>query len=536
MELLVITLIAAFACGLAAHLLRLPPLIGFIAAGFLLSALGVEPLPGLADMGRIGVALMLFTIGLHLDPRVLLRPQVWATAGAHMLAVSLLSAVLLAGLAVLGVVIPTAAGTLVLIGLLLSFSSTILVLKILQDRDDERSLYGRLAIGVLLMQDAAAVAVISFSTGEAPSPWALTLLVLIPLLVLATRRWQALGDGDLGVLFGLTIALVPGYALFEALGLSGELGALAMGLVVARTPGADQLARTLFSLRELMLIGFFLNIGFLGVPSVPHVVQGLALLLLLPLQGIGYWLLLVLLGMRHRTAVLSSLALTNFSEFALIVAALGVEAGWLASDWMHALVVAVAASFVVAAVLNPLSVSLATRISARLGPRPLAHLHPDERPIDLGDARAIVLGMGRVNRRAYDRLSDDYGLRALGVEHDATLVAQLRASGRWVVEGDATDAEFWARVREDDDIELIALAMPTQHANVEALAQLRASGSDRVDRTIAAIARYREDVEEFEHLGLETVVHLYAGAGETLADLAAETIGLPYQRAEGTVA
>ena len=359
MELLVITLIAAFACGLAAHLLRLPPLIGFIAAGFLLSALGVEPLPGLADMGRIGVALMLFTIGLHLDPRVLLRPQVWATAGAHMLAVSLLSAVLLAGLAVLGVVIPTAAGTLVLLGLLLSFSSTIVVLKILQDRDDERSLYGRLAIGVLLMQDAAAVAVISFSTGEAPSPWALTLLALIPLLVLATRRWQALGDGDLGVLFGLTIALVPGYALFEALGLSGELGALAMGLVVARTSGADQLARTLFSL----------NIGFLGVPSVPHVVQGLALLLLLPLQGIGYWLLLVLLGMRHRTAVLSSLALTNFSEFALIVAALGIEAGWLASDWMDALVVAVAASFVVAAVLNPLSVSLATRISARLGPR-----------------------------------------------------------------------------------------------------------------------------------------------------------------------
>ena len=144
--------------------------------------------------------------------------------------------------------------------------------------------------------------------------------------------------------------------------------------------------------------------------------------------------------------------------------------------------------------------------------------------------------MGRVGRRAYDRLSDDYGLRVLGVEHDATLVAQLRASGRWVVEGDATDAEFWARVREDDDIELIALAMPTQHANVEALAQLRASGSDRGDRTIAAIARYREDVEEFEHLGLETVVHLYAGAGETLADLAAETIGLPFQHTEGTVA
>lgn len=526
MELLVITVIAAFGCGLVAHLVRLPPLIGFVAAGFLLSALGVPQLPGLVEMGHIGVALMLFTVGLHLDLRVLLRPQVWATAGAHMLAVSLLGAAVLAGLLALGLLAPTGGGTLVVIGLLLSFSSTIVVLKVLQDRGDERSLYGRLAIGILLMQDVVAIGIISAFTGEAPSPWALVLVPMIPLLLVVTRRWQALGEGDLGVLFGLMIAIVPGYALFDALGLSGELGSLTMGLVLARTSGADQLARTLHPLRELMLIGFFLSLGHLGVPTAGDIVTGLLLLLMLPVQGIAYWLLLIWLGMRHRTGVLAALALANFSEFALIVASLGIEAGWLAERWMNPLVIAVAASFVLSAVMNPVSVSLATRISGALGPRPPEKLHPEERPIALGDARAIVLGMGRDGRRAYDRLHDDLRIPVLGVEQDPALVEQLHHGDRTVVEGDATDAEFWARVREDDDIEMIVLAMPTQHANIEALTQLRAAGSDRPGRTIAAIARFREDVEEFERLGLSTVVHLYAGAGAALADRAAEAAGL----------
>ncbi|MCS6710858.1 cation:proton antiporter [Brachybacterium sp. EF45031] len=527
MDVLVVPVLAAFGLGALAHLVRLPPLIGYLAAGFALSIAGVAAPPGLEVMAEVGVALMLFTIGLHLDLRTLLRPQVWLTATAHMLAVTVLSALGLAGLAAATLLAPASWRDVAVIGLLLSFSSTILALKILQDRGDTSSLYGRIAIGILLIQDIAAVVIISVSTGHPPRPWALALVAVIPLLVWATRHWPHLGDGDLGVLFGVLMALVPGYALFTWLGLSGELGALVMGVILARHDGADKLARTVASVRELLLVGFFVNIGYLGLPDLANVREGLLMLLLLPMQGVGYWLLLMWLGMRHRTAVLASLTLTNFSEFALIVAALGVDDGTLDAHWLNSLVIAVAASFVLSGLLNPLSVGLATRISSWLGPRPVERLHPEERPLDLGDARTIVLGMGRVGRVAAQRLETEYGIPVLGVEQDPQRVEVLREQGVRVIEGDATDADFWARVREDDDIEAIILALPSQHANLEALRRLRAAGSDRDDRQIAAIAQYREDVAELHNHGLRTVVHLYAGAGAALADAVAEAEDLP---------
>ena len=73
-------------------------------------------------------------------------------------------------------------------------------------------------------------------------------------------------------------ALIPGYALFEYLGLSGSLGALIMGMVLAGHPGADQLSRSLFTLKELLLVAFFVNIGFAGLPTGPTLAGGLALL------------------------------------------------------------------------------------------------------------------------------------------------------------------------------------------------------------------------------------------------------------------
>jgi glutathione-regulated potassium-efflux system ancillary protein KefC len=521
-ELLVTYLVVVFGLGLLARLLRLPPLIGYLGAGFLLHALGVAELSGLPMLADLGVALMLFAIGLHLDLRVLLRVEVWLTAGAHMLGMTVVGAVFLAILGLVGLASPEPLHKLLELALVLSFSSTIMVLKVLADRDDEQSLYGRICIGVLIMQDVFAVVLIAVSTGSAPSPWSLGLLVLVPLLVVITRRWHRLGDGDLGALFGLAMALVPGYALFEYLGLSGGLGSLLMGVILSKHTGADKLARTMFTLKELLLVCFFVEIGFEGVPTLRDVIDGLSLLLLLPVQAAMYWLLLWWLGLRNRTSVLASLLLANYSEFALILAAVGVQAGWLSTEWLNALVIAVTGGFVLSSLSNPLATTLGSRLAMRLPKRAPHRLHRDDRPIDLADAEAVVLGMGRVGRMAYLQLRDVHGYRVLGVEHDAALVSTLRSQGFRVVEGDATDRDFWLRVREDAGVVVVVLAMPSQTANLGALGELRLVGGERPGRVIAAIAKYAEDVDEFERAGLSTVVHLYAGAGETLADRAAE--------------
>jgi Trk K+ transport system NAD-binding subunit len=136
--------------------------------------------------------------------------------------------------------------------------------------------------------------------------------------------------------------------------------------------------------------------------------------------------------------------------------------------------------------------------------------------------------MGRVGRGAVRQLREDYGMNVVGVEHNPTRVAALRAEGFTVVQADATDIEFWARVRSAGAVRLAILAMPFHAANLIALSQLRASG---FDGTVAAVARYDDDAAELERHGADAVFHLYGTAGQALADEAAEA-ALGYTAAE----
>lgn len=524
MTAVIIYLAAVFAAGLVAVVLRLPPLIGFLAAGFILSGYGVDKIAGLEVAADIGVTLMLFAIGLKLDLKALLGKEVWLTATAHMVLAVLAGTGFIALLSVWGIAGVANMKVAAVLAFALSFSSTVFAIKILQDRGDEQALYGRITIGVLVMQDIFAVIFISISAGTLPHPLTFALAVLIPVLVVILRRFTRLGHGEMQALFGIFMALVPGFALFEYLGLSGSLGALIMGLVLAGHPGADQLSNSLFTLKELLLVAFFVNIGYAGTLTTTTTVGGLALLALLPIQWAAYWGLLALLGMRHRTSLLTAALLANYSEFGLIVAALGVSAGWLDSQWLMMIAVAVAASFVVAALINPRNTSVLSTIAARIPPRPPEKLNIHDRPIHIGQARALVLGMGRVGSAAYQQLVLEHGFEVLGVEHDPRRVELLRSQGVSIVEGDATDTDFWDRVIRNGLIEIIILAMPEHHANMDALREIR---HRKFTGTVAAVAMYFEDVRDLHDLGIDVVVHMFAGAGRDLADQGVEVRRLP---------
>ena len=165
-----IYLFAIVIFGFAATLLRLPPLVGFLAAGFALGASSLPNLEFVDTLGDLGVAVLLFTIGLKLNPRILARREVAGTAAITMLLLTSLSAALISILLILGLDVDTVtpAGAVALC-FALSFSSTVVVVKLLEDRDDAASLYGRIAIGVLVAQDIAAVAYMAFSSDEPPA-------------------------------------------------------------------------------------------------------------------------------------------------------------------------------------------------------------------------------------------------------------------------------------------------------------------------------------------------------------------------------
>ena len=383
-----IYLVVTFGLGGLAMAFRLPPLVGFLAAGFVINALDVEHIPQLEILADLGVTLLLFAIGLKLDVRILLRREVWLTTSVHML-ISVVfggAALWLAAVAGMSMLTGQSVQTIALLAFALSFSSTVFVVKVLEERGESHALYGRVAIGILVMQDIVAVVFLTATSGHLPSPWALALVGLWPLTRVLRKVWTRLGHGEMQSLFGIVMAFVPGYALFSAVGLKGDLGALIIGVLLASHSASSELARSLFHIKELLLVGFFVSIGLTGLPDLPTIGVAVLMVLLLPFKAGWYVVLLSLMRLRHRTSLLAGLSLMNYSEFGLIVVSVGVSAGMLAPAWLVEMSIAVALSFVVSALVNGRGHLMVEKIAARLPAQDEQKLQPEERPVDAGDA------------------------------------------------------------------------------------------------------------------------------------------------------
>ncbi|MEU3474082.1 cation:proton antiporter family protein [Rhodococcus sp. NPDC006774] len=537
MTIAAIYLVIAFGLGGLAMVVRLPPLVGFLAAGFVINALDVGEVPQLELIADLGVTLLLFAIGLKLDVRILLRREVWLTTSVHLVASIVVGTTVLwlAAVAGLAMLSGQSLTTIALLAFAMSFSSTVFVVKVLEERGESHALYGRVAIGVLVMQDIVAVVFLTITSGSLPSPWAVTLVLLWPVTRILRRIWSGLGHGEMQSLFGIVMALVPGYALFSALGLKGDLGALVIGVLLASHPASSELSRSLFHIKELLLVGFFVSIGLSGLPDLPSLGVALLMVLLLPLKSVLYLGLFAMMKLRYRTALLAGLSLMNYSEFGLIVVSVGVTTGLLAPAWLVEMSIAVALSFVASALVNGRGHLMVEKIATRLPEQDEQSLHPEERSGDAGDAEVVVIGMGRVGFAAYQRLTDHYRLDVVGVDYDGPRIRRLADQGLRVIEGDATDLDFWNQLRHSESVRIAVLAMPRHGANVTALACLRESG---FSGTVAAVARYDDEVQWAKEHGVDIAFNVYAGAGLELADQVGATppdpVGDEFDPALGT--
>jgi hypothetical protein len=404
--------------------------------------------------------------------------------------------------------------TALVLGFALSFSSTVFAVKVLEEKGEMGSLYGTIAIGILIMQDLAAVVFLAVSAGKVPTPWALLLLLLIPARAVLFRLLEHAGHGELLLLFGLAVG-VGGAELFELLGVKGDLGALLLGVLLASHPKAPELSKSLLDLKDLFLVGFFLDIGLGGIPGLDAVPVLLLLLALILLKAFLFEQLLLAFRLRARTAFLTALTLSNYSEFGLIVAAIAARNGWLPPEWLGIIALVLASSFVVASPLNAHSHSLYELFSPRLRRQERGRRIDAEREIDPGEADTMVVGMGRVGSGAYDTLKESGGRSPVGIDADPDCVGRHRAAGRYVVQGSATDADFWHRLHLDDGhIELVLLAMPQVSENVFAAKHLLKEG---FGGTIGAIAKYPEDAQQLRDAGVHQVFNLYAEAGAGFA-------------------
>jgi predicted Kef-type K+ transport protein len=509
-------ILLAFVFGLLARAVGLPPLIGYLVTGFLLHAQGAVPGDVLEKLSDLGVTLLLFSIGLKLNLRTLARPEVWAVTGIHM--------VIVCGVFGLGLFVLAWAGvgafagldlaTSFLVAFALSFSSTVFVVKILEQRGEMASLHGRTAIGVLVVQDVLAVGFIAVSTAKLPSAWALLVIAaLFPLRPVLMRLLKIVGHGELLVLYGLVLAL-GGAELFELIGIKGDVGALIMGVLLASHAKSDELNKTMLGFKDLFLLGFFLSVGLSGTPALESFLVAALLVPLVIFKSALFFFLFTRFRLRARTSLFASIDLGNFSEFGLIVASLAASQGWISFDWLVVIAIALAFSFVLASVVNGYSYALHDRFREHLRRFQSDLRLPYDEAIEIGGARFLVIGMGGVGTGAFAYMDEIFPGQVLGVDTDLDRVRTNAEAGRNVIRGDPSDIDFWDRVNAAHCVQLVMLALPKVSTSLAVIQQLRKSG---YQGQIAAIARYPDEVSALEASGADSVFNIYSQAGSGFA-------------------
>ncbi len=508
-----ILLTFAFTLGMLAHLLKLPSLIGYLSAGFLLSAFEYQSNEILEGVAHAGVLVLLFSVGLKISVKSLLRWDIFLGSILHLVAISGILILLLLTTATLSFDVS------LLIAVALAFSSTVVAAKILEAKLELRAFHGRVAIGILIMQDLAAVAILSVGGGGSTSPWALLLLLFLLLRPALYRLLDISGHEDLLLLFGLLAAIVLGGGSFEYFGMSSELGALLLGVLLSEHKRAVELSAALWGLKEVLLVGFFLQIGLAGHPTLETFTYAAMLTLVLPVKALLFFFILLLFRLRARSAFLAALSLATYSEFGLIIANMGVRNGWLTADWLVLLAITVALSFTLAAPANFYAHNLYRKWAPFLRRFESSDRHPDDRPIMLGNSHFVVMGMGRVGTGAYDLLSR-HQQRVIGMDSDPGKVEKHREQGRRVLYGDAEDPGLWENLHLEG-VHAVLLAMPDLEARRCAVEQLRAA---EFHGLVSAIAVYHEEVAMLLQLGADKVYSYYEGVGVGFAEYAMEEV------------
>lgn len=509
-------LIIAFGLGFGARAIGLPPMVGYLLAGFALAGFGMESGPLLDGLANLGITLMLFTIGLKISLKTLRSPQILGVATVHMAITFVVASLFVMALGVLGLALFDGISwqTAALVAFALSFSSTVFAVKVLDEKGEIASRHGRIAIGILVIQDIIAVAFMAASEGVMPSIFALGLFALIFVRKPLDRLANKAGHGELLLLFGFGMA-ITGYALFSAVGLKGDLGALIFGMLLASSSKADELNKALGVFKDVFLIGFFLSIGQYGLPDVTVGITALVLLVFLVAKTSLWMVLFSAFHLRSRVSFLSTLTLGNYSEFALIVAAVAFDAGWIEAEWLVALAVVVALSFCISAPLSSNANTLFAKLRPKLQKLESHRYLKEDQPIPLGDARVLIFGMGRVGSAAFLNVAGDDPKSVIGFDLDNTVVDKHYELGRHVLRGDANNPELWAKLKGfKTNIGLIVLATPHQQSNLSAIALLRGEG---YRKKIATIAFYPDDEMELYAAGADSVYNVYQEAGDGIA-------------------
>ena len=231
------------------------------------------------------------------------------------------------------------------------------------------------------------------------------------------------------------------------------------------------------------------------------------MVLLLPLKGALFFFLFLLVRLRARSAFLTGVSLTNYSEFGLIVASV------VLPEWIIPLAITVSLSFVVSAPFNRISHGLYDRLARRLIPFERDIRHPDEQPVSLGDAQILIMGMGRTGRAAYDHLTEK-GYRVVSIDSDPVAIEASHLEGRNVLFADGEDQLFWEGLHMPG-VQAVIMSMNDEEAKIIATQRLRAKGFTGL---VVSHAMYADIARRIQEAGADHTYLTMSEAGTGLAE------------------
>ena len=553
-----IGLVLAFSLGVVAHRLKLPPLIGYLVAGIAVGPFtpGVVADQNIANqLAEVGVILLMFGVGLHFSMKDLLSVRAIAIPGA--VAQSLIATPL--GMAVgwaLGW--PTGAG--VIFGVALSVASTVVLLRVLQERRLVETERGRITVGWLIVQDIAMVLVLVLLPGltavfhgmeTAPSgleiaravglllgKFAIFLAVMLLVgkkLIPAILHYVAhTGSRELFRLAVLAIALGVAYAATELFGISLALGAFFAGMMLSESQLSQQAATESLPLRDAFAVLFFVSVGMLFDPRImltaPLAVLATVLIILVG-KSIAAYGVVRLFGHSRSAALMVTASLAQIGEFSFILANRSLQLGLLPEEGRDLIL----AGAIITILLNPLLFAALDLYSARRekAAAEVVAAEPQEdetvmrepiRPTSLKD-HVVLIGHGRVG----SFISADLSERKVPffvIEDDEDGVAALRALGIEALAGNAADPEV-IQSANLPKARCLLVAIPDAFEGGQVVQQARA-----ISPTLPIIARAHseEEIEYLKRHGAKLVVMGEHEIAKAMLDSAAGAASLVVQR------
>jgi len=536
-EIALLVLMAA-GVGFVGLLLRQPLVVAFIAVGVLAGpdALGlVSSVDFIDTLSKISIAVLLFLVGLKLDVSLVRNlGKVAVATGLGQVTFT----------AFFGFLICLALGmealTSLYIAVALTFSSTIIIVKLLSDKQEIGALHGKIALGFLIVQDIFVVlAMVTLSAigvgmgedaggigdvaqvfaGGAAMVGAVVLFIRYaanPLLAQVAR------SPELMVIFAVGWAASMA-ALGDMLGFGKELGALLAGVSLASTEYREAISSRLASLRDFLLLFFFINLGAglqlstLGDQIGPAIVLSLFVLIGNPLIVLA---IMGFMGYRKRTGFLAGLTVAQISEFSLIFMAMGITIGHVGDEAMGLVTLVGLVTIALSVYMITWSHKLYLICEPWLGPFERRHAHREatdtEGAVQPKGHDFIIFGLGRYGCRIGARLHQQ-GYRVLGIDFDPEALANWRRMGLDAMYGDATDPEFVAHM-DLSGVRAVVSAVPRDRAALtEAdpqLSLLHGLRSANFRGQVVLSAQTRADAEDLTRQGASVVLKPFDDAAD----------------------